>query len=368
MTEARRVQLDSDCEGPLCLNDNAFEVCSRYVPDGDRFFTQVSRYDDYLADIVRKEGYEAGSTLKLVAPFLKAFGLTNAEMLAFSRGNIDMVRGAPEMFREVQSLGVETFVVSTSYQQFAHAVADELRIPLDHVYCSPFDLDSLSLPSQEEEELRALAREIVSMPPIELPEVAEERLSDETARTIAFMDRLFWEKLPGMRAQALIDSVRLVGAEGKARAILDSLKRTGNRLDGVVYVGDSITDVRAFDLVREGGGLTVAFNGNRYAIDAAEIACVADDAVATSIIVDVFARHGEAAVFELAGTWPPEQAAQVQLLRKMDVSPAVVSRLQSLTTQGIGIHAVTDESKARVRAQSMEMRVLLRGRHIGALG
>ncbi|MDI6858473.1 MAG: hypothetical protein QME71_09195 [Dehalococcoidia bacterium] len=364
----RSVQLDSDCEGPLCLNDNAFEVCRRYIPDGDRFFSQVSRYDDYLADIVRKDGYEAGSTLRLVAPFLKAFGLTNDEMLAFSRRNIGMVRGAAEMFQEARSSSIEAFVVSTSYQQFAHAVAEELRIPFDRVYCTPFDLEAAPLPPDEIEELRDLARQAASLPPLELPDAADEPLSGEALGTIAFMDELFWQKLPRMRAQALIDSVRLVGAEGKARAIRDSLARTGNPIDRLLYVGDSITDVKAFDLVREGGGLTVAFNGNRYAVDAAEIACAADDAVATSIVVDVFVRRGKDGVFELAEAWPAEQDAQVRLLERMGVSPAVAARLRSLQTRGIGIYRITDESKERARTRSMEMRVLLRGEHIGALG
>ena len=46
------LQLDTDCEGPLALNDNAFELCREFIkPQGDRFFQQVSRYDDYLAEV-----------------------------------------------------------------------------------------------------------------------------------------------------------------------------------------------------------------------------------------------------------------------------------------------------------------------------
>ena len=41
------LQLDTSCEGPLALNDNAFELCREFIkPQGDRFFQQVSRYDD----------------------------------------------------------------------------------------------------------------------------------------------------------------------------------------------------------------------------------------------------------------------------------------------------------------------------------
>ncbi len=368
MSVPRPIQLDSDCEGPLCLNDNAFEVCARYVPSGERLFTQVSRYDDYLADIVRREGYEAGSTLKLIAPFLKAFGLTNAEMLAFSRGSVDMVRGAEEQFAHVRRLAIPAFAVSTSYQQFAHAVAERLRIPLDRVYCTPFDLDSVSLPKAEQGELRALAQKIAEMPAIELPDSADEGLSSSTLESIALMEELFWRRLPDMKAQSIIDSVQLVGAEGKARAILDSLERTGKRLADLIYIGDSITDVKAFELVRSGGGLTVSFNGNRYAVDVAEIACAADDAIASCIIIDVFSRHGREAVLELAGKWPEKRSSQLALLDDLGVAAAVAHRLESLTSRGIHIRHVSDGSKAEIREQSAKMRVLLRGEHIGSLG
>ena len=72
----RAIQLDTACEGPLALNDHAFELCRDFLrPYGARFFRQVSRYDDYLANLVKKPGYRAVDTLKLILPFLKAQGL-----------------------------------------------------------------------------------------------------------------------------------------------------------------------------------------------------------------------------------------------------------------------------------------------------
>ncbi|MCD6318797.1 hypothetical protein J7M02_06990, partial [Candidatus Aerophobetes bacterium] len=53
-----------DCEGPITKNDNALEICQHFLPDGGKFFSLVSRYDDYLADVVKRKGYRAGTTLK----------------------------------------------------------------------------------------------------------------------------------------------------------------------------------------------------------------------------------------------------------------------------------------------------------------
>jgi energy-converting hydrogenase A subunit R len=46
----------SDCEGPISKNDNAFEAAARFVPNGDKLFTLISKYDDVLADVVKKPG------------------------------------------------------------------------------------------------------------------------------------------------------------------------------------------------------------------------------------------------------------------------------------------------------------------------
>ena len=46
-----------DCEGPLTKNDNALELSQHFIPDGERLFTQLSRYDDILAFMVKRKGY-----------------------------------------------------------------------------------------------------------------------------------------------------------------------------------------------------------------------------------------------------------------------------------------------------------------------
>ena len=89
------VQLDTDCEGPLALNDNAFELCREFIqPQGDRFFRQVSRYDNYLLEVAKRPGYKSGDLLKLILPFLKANGLNDAQVEAYSRQHVTLVPGA----------------------------------------------------------------------------------------------------------------------------------------------------------------------------------------------------------------------------------------------------------------------------------
>ena len=93
----------SDCEGPISKNDNAFELAENFIPNGDKFFTTVSLYDDVLADALKKPGYSAGSTLKLILPFFKAYGLTDSQMEEFSARNIILIANSKTTLNHFKS-------------------------------------------------------------------------------------------------------------------------------------------------------------------------------------------------------------------------------------------------------------------------
>ncbi|MEM2939288.1 MAG: hypothetical protein QXU95_03315, partial [Candidatus Bathyarchaeia archaeon] len=124
----------TDCEGPISKNDNAFELSCWLIPNGDKFFTQISRYDDILADIVKRPGYKAGDTLKLIAPFLKAYGATNERMRRFSSETLLVVPGAGEALHYIRSI-MPSFIVSTSYEPYINALCDAIDFPKENVYC-----------------------------------------------------------------------------------------------------------------------------------------------------------------------------------------------------------------------------------------
>ena len=70
-----------------------------------------------------------------------------------------------------------------------------------------------------------------------------------------------------------------------------------------MYVGDSITDVEAFKLVRDNGGLTVSFNGNSYAVKNAEVAVQSESNLVTAVIADLFCKLGKEKTLEVLGSW-----------------------------------------------------------------
>ncbi|MFQ6094688.1 MAG: hypothetical protein ACE5NN_00955 [Candidatus Bathyarchaeia archaeon] len=361
-SKKRRVFI-SDCEGPISKNDNAFELTSHFVPEGDRFFSLISRYDDVLADLVKRKGYKAGNTLKLILPFLRAYGVTDDKMRRFSSQSILLVRGADEMLRFVNGI-MPSFIISTSYEHYIFSVCEAVDFPKENVYCTKLNIDKYVLSEDEIAKLKSLRDEISRMPVIEIPKNAKtiDDLSRTDRSTVERFDEIFWEVIPEMAAGRMLEEVNPVGGYEKANAILDVVNRTGAKLSDVMYVGDSITDVEPFRLVRGGGGLTLSFNGNQYAIREAEIAVLSNHAIITSALADVFNRFGRDALMNLARDW--------NLLSVKDYcSPELLERLRELYPKiSLKVEAITPSNRESLTKESVAFRKTVRGEAIGRLG
>lgn len=307
-------QYVTDCEGPVSLNDNAMELAAAFIPNGENLFVKISRYDDYLADIVAKPGYKAGDTLRLIVPFLKAYGVTTAKMVDFSRANILLVPQAAETLAHIRG-EMEAFIISTSYDPYIEALCQKIGFPFESTYSTAIDIDDYPLDPAEGDRLRQIKEEIDRLPDYTLPAAARsfDDLDDAARTTVEKLQDVFWNELPGMSAGAMLTAVDPVGGRDKARALDDSLLRTGIALADTIYAGDSITDVQAFQTVRRGGGLALSFNGNRYAIDAAEIAVYATSTTVLSLIADAFVAGGKDGVHALLRDTRPSTMEQIGL-------------------------------------------------------
>lgn len=295
-----RVQFVSDLEGPLTLNDNAFEITAHFLPNGAHFFAIVSRYDDVLADIVKRAGYRAGNTLTLIVPFLKAFGLRDCDLREFSRTNIKLVPGAREAVQRIFAQ-MPMFIISTSYEPYVHTVCEVLDFPRENAYCTKISLDSYAMTERERQELISLYDQIVQRPSIEIPSGAHtvSELGAQDRQTIELLDAIFWEQIIQMEIGRVLRDVQPLGGPEKARALREIVQRTEISLAQTIYVGDSITDVEALELVRREGGLAIAFNGNSYALRAAEFGCVSPSALVLAEIAERFAQGGREHVLAL---------------------------------------------------------------------
>jgi energy-converting hydrogenase A subunit R len=361
------IQLNISCEGPLALNDIAFELCRDFLPpDGVRFFTQVSRYGDYLVDIAKKPDYQAGDIWRLILPFLKGAGLANEKMAEFSRQHIALMPRAEEAYRFLHTLNVPLFAISAGLRPFAAAVAGKLGFAPERLYCTEVDLDSYELAETEAGELRHLLSEIVAAPALELPPDAKALadLAPEVKKVIGLMDRVFWDSIPKMDIGRIYQEVKAMGGPEKAKAVEDSLAKTGLAMANLMYVGDSDTDVPALEKVRSGGGVALSFNGDRSAALAADIIVVADTAWPVALLAAVFQTWGKEGVVELAQSTRPGASKYLAIPESM-IEPIMMGLENGKT---FNLYHPSTSQRDKVIADSTAMRRRLRGEAIAALG
>ena len=167
-------QFNTDCEGPISKNDNAFELTEEFIPQGGEFFAKLSKYDDFLADIAKKPGYKAGDTLRLILPFFKAYGVTDAGISEFSSQNILLVPGADTALKYIRAI-MPAFIISTSYRPYINSLCEMIGFPVENTYCTELTLDIYQIPETEIEYLKELHDEMLVLPAIEIPASAASR-------------------------------------------------------------------------------------------------------------------------------------------------------------------------------------------------
>ncbi|MCW4006784.1 MAG: HAD hydrolase family protein [Candidatus Bathyarchaeota archaeon] len=354
----------SDCEGPISKNDNAFELTAQFVPKGDKLFSVISRYDDVLADVLKKPVYNAGDTLKLVLPFLRAFDVSDEMMQEFSAKTLRLILGSKETLQHIQCLS-EAFIVSTSYEHYIKALCKCVELPFENTYCTKLSMNNYHVPQHEKTTLKTLAKEIAAMPLPTIPNGAKsiEDFSGQDQTNLSRLDQIFWEEIASMSCGEIVSEVTAVGGDQKAQAICDVVTRLGVAFSGVMYVGDSITDVQALQLVRENGGLAVSFNGNGYAVENAQVAVQSESSVVTAVLADVFLKHGTEQALDLAANWNRET------LENCIADPTTTKQLFRLYPEALPkVQIVTEENMSQLSFESNAFRKKVRGEAVGMLG
>jgi len=249
-----------DLEGPLSPQDNAYELM-KLIPNGDRIFEVISRYDDLLT-LKKKKDYEPGDTLALIVPFLLHTKISQKDM-ALIANKATLVDGAKEFIAELKHKDWWVGDITTCYQHYGGPITEKVGIPPRNVACTRFPSldyfreiikeDDLSIVEQVEKEIVAL----------------ESKRDDE--KILERLDVFFNTELSGNVLGAVMKSVRPLGGLRKVRELRRFAKRDGFKLNQVVVVGDSITDSRMLETVNKEGGIAVAFNANEYALKCANV-------------------------------------------------------------------------------------------------
>ncbi len=305
----------TDWEGPWTLTDFALEL-SMAVFNNERFFKNLSLYDDYLAYYARKPGYEAGYTMKLLAPFIAAAGLGNEDVKKIAEMTATFVPDARSAMESLKKIAVPV-VISTSYVHYLNVSARMLGIE-ENLHGSYVDFDALDV-SEYKDELLGSVDVIASL---------------EGEELYSYLDKLF------SKLDHVLEKVKAVGAGEKARIVEEYCENFG--IESPVVIGDSISDYKMFKLAKKRGGVAIAFNGNEYALKHADIAIVSETAFAEVACVEAVLRGG------------------VEALKKLDnyVSDAIMERLSG---RRFKVYILDECDLEEVLRESKKMRVFLRG-------
>ena len=340
----------TDCEGPLTLNDNAYELAENLIENGGELFKVLSLYDDYLADIVKKENYKAGNTLKLILPFFVVENLSNNIMVDFSKDNIYAVNDSKFLLEYLKET-MNTYIVSTSYGQYIEAVSNYMEVPFENTFYTDVDVDSLKLNDDEIQKINEFKRMILDNP-------------DD----YELFDDIFFTQIPKMGIYEKLHEIEVVGGEGKKLAIDKIIERDDIDVGEILYIGDSITDVEPLEFARKNNGISISFNGNEYPLKVAEIAIVSPSAIATAVIADVYSQNDKNKVLKFINDYNNSDDLE-KLFNDYNIDSNIKNQFfKVFTSEYPLIQIITGENYEEILKVSKEMRNNIRGQDIGGLG
>ena len=340
----------TDCEGPLTLNDNAYEIADNIIENGGELFRILSLYDDYLADVVKVENYKVGNTLKFILPFFVVENLTNQDLIDFSKNNIYAVRDSKFLLEYLKG-AMNIYIVSTSYGQYIKAVSEYMDVPFKNTFYTDVDVDVLKLNDDEIKKIMEFKDLILNNP-----------------ENYELFDDIFYTQIPKMSIYEKIRKVEVVGGEGKKLAIDKIIKRDNIDINGMIYIGDSITDVEPLAFARKNNGISISFNGNEYPLKVAEIAIVSPSAITTAVIANIYADNDKNKVLEFINDYNNTDEME-NLFDDYNIKTEIKDKFFQLFSDNYPIiKIINNENFEEILKVSKDMRNNIRGQDIGELG
>ncbi len=292
------------CRGFLTKNNDAKDLCESFIENGSHFYDVLDRYDKLTAYVLNREESTAGSTTKWCVPFLKAFGATDHAVHRCLSEKLEMMPEASRTMNYISGI-LPTYITTSVFDHGMMSVKEKLKAPLCEVACSEMCLDQTMFGRSESRRIRDMAKEICAL---KVPKTFYElgvpmELCQADIDIIATMDRILTEKLPETNAMALMETVVPMSAHKKAYRLLDIRRLMNIDLDCTMYIGSASTDFQPMDLVRDAGGLSIAFNGEDFAVRGSNIAILSEDTTVGAVFAETFCDKGLQAALDLANNW-----------------------------------------------------------------
>lgn len=334
----RKIVVIVDNEGPCSKNDNAQEStvalakqCGLGEKIGVNFFRRMSNIDDIWGDfhrIPKDPDYSSGHTLKVVLPFHKAMSATSQWHYKFAKMSLRVVPNIKEVLKNLNSK-YEVWQVSTSYEFFIRAFCNRVGFDFAKTRCTFVEkFDEIAITRKESKILLDFIKEVaLKMPILEYNEKTGEVVYKHKAyykRITAFI----WEIVWNMRVGELLRIVHPVGQAQKLESMLEIIQELDIAEENVLYVGDSQTDVKCVEYLRD-KGLTMMFNGKGKVCNRSHLMYIGEDARVIEEVATLFATLGKETVIDLCT--PPRKAKYGGLLAT--VMPYNIDQLEEMSVK-----------------------------------
>ncbi len=357
-----------DLEGPLSPQDNAYEVM-RLIENGDHIFEVISKYDDVLT-LQGRKNYEPGDTLKLIVPFLILNGISEDDIRKVSR-RAKIVSGATELINWLTSDNWKIHIISTSYEQHAHNIAEQVGVARDNVYSTKLPLDSylVELKNEDMSIIEKTQSDILSF---------YFTYGVDTTRNIDALvnklDKVFFNDIPKTKLGKVFNQIKVIGGERKVMAMIKAIGSL-NHVKDTMAIGDSITDYKMLKAVKEGCGLSIVFNGNAFSLPYASIAVASEDIRSIYPLAKLFTKGGRELAFTATKLWEDnfkENGIDITKVSQ-DVSAPEIAQLiknkYSVNLPHINLIESTSDEKLRYLAEiHKRFRSIVRGAAVANLG
>ncbi|MGA1869760.1 MAG: hypothetical protein ACMUJM_14590 [bacterium] len=306
MNEKHQSKVFIACEGLLTKDSTLEALCRYFIPDGDILFKQIIHYC-LLNSMSHSHSHKSeDDPAKYIIPFLKGYGADNEKVAEYCAFNIHLVPGADKFLQWLKDRAF-TFIMSKGYAHNTHALCELVGFKEENTHSVSVDFNHYHPTISEKETIRDMAAEIIQLPFL-MPEGYEgtlEELSVAMRHTLDKIQFILCEQIPKMPIGWYLNEVEPLGNQARAQCVREQTHDNPTDLSHIIYFGERSSDKDAMRLVKEGGGLTVAFNGDREALMHAEIACMAVNADILTILCDHFFQEGKKGVVELAEDWGP---------------------------------------------------------------
>ncbi len=300
-------QIICEPQGFLTRNDSVRMLCGHFIPQGEKFYDLVNRYDNVTSYVLnRTDISHSADAARLVAPFLVAFGATDYQAERFYDENLVIADGAKQVidyFRDV----LPAFYDSCMYEHAADAFCRKTGLGRECIGCTQLELDEAAYRMSRDEArmLRETAAEVVKL---RLPDTKYQlnvpvTLSEDEVKAVEVLDDVYIKKLQGTSAYEMISEMPAVGANEKAYTLLDIRKSTQVDLDGTAYIGGESIDYQVLDLIKDGGGLALSYNGSDFAVRGANVAVISESSLAGAVLAEQFYDTGIEGVLDLVAHW-----------------------------------------------------------------